>query len=140
MDEHQPAISTEPAGKGIAHLRSPYSAAETLTRTEAAISARGIPILARIDHAAAAAQAGLAMPAATVLIFGNATAGTPIMLAAPTTAIDLPLKILVWDDASGQTWLSYNTPQYLHERHDFPAALMANLAAVRLIAESAVQL
>jgi uncharacterized protein (DUF302 family) len=123
---------------GMIHLRSPHSAAETRLRLEAALAARGIPILAHIDHSASAADAGIAMPAADVYIFGNAKAGTPLMLAAPTLALDLPLKALVWEDAGKQVWVTYNTPEYLKDRHGFPENLMANIAGIRGIVEAAI--
>jgi uncharacterized protein (DUF302 family) len=82
---------------------------------------------------------GLSMPPTKLLIFGNAKAGTPLMLAAPTLALDLPLKALVWEDAEGNVRVSYNTPEYLQQRHGFPPELMANIAGIRLIAEEAVR-
>ncbi len=82
---------------------------------------------------------GLAMKPTKLVIFGNAKAGTPLMLAAPTLALDLPLKALVWEDAEGKVWVSYNTPQYLQERHGFPENLMANIAGIRMIVEEAVR-
>jgi uncharacterized protein (DUF302 family) len=125
--------------KGMIHESSPYSAAETLLRLEAALGKRGIPILARIDHSGAAADVGLVMPTTELVIFGNAKAGTPLMLAAPTLALDLPLKALVWEDSEGKVWVSYNTPEYLRERHGFPEELLKNIAGIRVIAQEVVE-
>ena len=112
---------------------------ETLERLGAVLQSLGIPVLARIDHSGGAAAMGLAMKPTKLVIFGNAKAGTPLMLAAPTLALDLPLKVLVWEDSEGKVWVSYNTPQYLQERHGFPADLMPNIAGIRLIVEEAVR-
>jgi len=124
---------------GMVHLNSRYTTSETLARLEAAVQSKGIHIHAAIDHSGDAAAAGLAMPFTRLLIFGNAKAGTPLMIAAPTLAIDLPLKVLVWEDADGRTWVSYNSPEYLRKRHGVPDEMMQNLAAVRVIAEESVR-
>jgi uncharacterized protein (DUF302 family) len=113
--------------------------AETVRRLEVVLAGKGVPVLARINHSAAAAAVGLTMKPTELLIFGNAKAGTPLMLAAPTTAIDLPLKALVWEDQAGDVWVSYNTPQYLQDRHGFPEELIANIAGIRGIVDAAVQ-
>jgi len=123
---------------GLAHLKSPHSAADTMARLEDNIRSKGIPIHARIDHSADAARAGLTMNPAILLIFGNARAGTPLMVASPTLAIDLPLKALAWQDSDGTVWLSYNTPEYLAERHGIPSELLANIAVIRSLCEAAV--
>src|SRR5450432_2518038 len=104
------------AGEGIISKESKYSVPETLDRVDALLQSKGIKIFVRVDHSGEAEQAGLKMPPTQLLIFGNAKAGTPIMLAAPTAAIDLPLKALAWQDADGKVWLSYNDPQYLKRR------------------------
>lgn len=124
---------------GMVHLNSARSVAETFLRLEALVKAKGIPIHARIDHSGDAAAAGLEMKPARLLIFGNAKAGTPLMAAAPTLAIDLPLKVLVWQDESGFVWVSYNSPEYLQKRHWIPEDLVKNIAAVKVIAEEAVR-
>jgi uncharacterized protein (DUF302 family) len=124
---------------GMVHVSSRYSADETYARLQAAVKAKGIHIHASVDHSGDAAAAGIAMRPTRLLIFGNAKAGTPLMVAAPTLAIDLPLKVLVWEDADGRTWLSYNSPEYLRKRHSVPEELMQNLAAVRAVAEEAVR-
>jgi uncharacterized protein (DUF302 family) len=125
--------------KGMMHLRSSHSAAETLRRLEGMVTARGMTILARIDHSGDAAKAGLKMQPAQLVIFGNAKAGTPLMIAAPTLALDLPLKALVWEDAEGQSWLSFNTSEYLQERHGVPPELMGNIGGARKIFEEAAR-
>jgi uncharacterized protein (DUF302 family) len=125
--------------KGMVHRSSPYCVDETLERLGAILQKLGIPVLARIDHSGGAAAMGLTMKPTKLLIFGNAKAGTPLMLAAPTLALDLPLKALVWEDVNGEVWVSYNTPQYLQERHGFPEELLGNIAGIRLIVDEAVR-
>jgi len=105
------------APDGLTTLRSSYGPKDTMTRLEAEVKARGMTVFARIDHAAGAAGAGLSLRPTELLIFGNAKAGTPLMQTVQTTGIDLPLKALVWEDASGATWLSYNDPAWLAQRH-----------------------
>ena len=123
---------------GLVHLKSPHSAADTMARLEGNVRSKGIPIHARIDHSADAARAGLTMNPAILLIFGNARAGTPLMVASPILAIDLPLKALAWQDSDGAVWLSYNTPEYLAERHGIPSELLGNIAVIRSLCEAAV--
>src|SRR6516225_5571504 len=105
------------AADGLTTIASNYGPKETMDRLEAEIKAKGITVFARIDHAAGAAQAGLSLRPTEVLIFGNAKAGTPLMQADQTMGIDLPLKALVWQDAGGKTWLSYNDPGWIAKRH-----------------------
>ncbi|MGB6686370.1 MAG: DUF302 domain-containing protein [Terracidiphilus sp.] len=124
---------------GMVHLSSPHSVAETLTRLETAIASKGIHIHARVDHSGDAAAAGLEMRPTQLVIFGNAKGGTPLMIAAPTLAIDLPLKALVWEDNDGRVWLSYNSPEHLEKRHGFPDELIKNIAVIRTLAEEAVR-
>jgi uncharacterized protein (DUF302 family) len=124
---------------GIIHLPSPYSVPETFKRLESLVAGRGLPILARIDHSGDAAKVGLNMKPTQLLIFGNAKAGTPVMQASPTAALDLPLKALVWEDADGKVWLSYNSPEYLKQRHNIPDDLLKNISGIRAIAGDAVR-
>jgi uncharacterized protein (DUF302 family) len=124
--------------KGLVHVRSPHPVAEALRRLEALAAARGLTVFARIDFSGDARQVDLEMRPAQLLLVGNPRAGTPLMVAAPTAAIDLPLKVLVWEDAGGQAWLSYNAPEYLQSRHGFPAELVANIAGLRGLVEAAV--
>ena len=100
---------------------------------------RGLAIVAEVDHSGAAANVGLTMQPTKLLIFGNAKAGTPLMVAHPSVALDLPLKMLVAEDSDGHVWLSYNAPDYLQHRHGIPAELMSNIAGIKKIAEEAVR-
>jgi uncharacterized protein (DUF302 family) len=109
------------AADGLITLPSNYGPKETMDRLEAEIRASGMVVFARVDHAAGAAQAGLSLRPTEVLIFGNAKAGTPLMQAEQTIGIDLPLKALVWQDANGKVWLSYNEQSGLAQRHGLPA-------------------
>lgn len=124
---------------GMIHLSSPRPVLETLARLETIVQEKGLRILARIDHSGDAARAGLSMPPTQLLIFGNAKSGTPLMVASPTAAIDLPLKVLVWQDGEEGVWLSYNSPEYLKQRHQLPDNLMPNIAGLGLICAEAVR-
>ena len=117
---------------------SPHSVPETIQRLSALLKSKGVAIFALIDHSGEAERAGLKMRPTQLLIFGNPKGGTPLMLAAPSTAIDLPLKALVWEDADGKVWLSYNSPDYLQQRHGFPADLKKNVAAIEPLLAQAV--
>jgi uncharacterized protein (DUF302 family) len=108
---------------GLITLPSVHSAKETMDRLEADVKAKGLTVFARIDHAAGAKEAGMALRPTVVLIFGNAKGGTPLMQALQTTGIDLPLKALVWEDAGGKVWLSYNDPAWIAERHGDAASV-----------------
>jgi uncharacterized protein (DUF302 family) len=109
------------AADGLTTLQSTFGANETMDRLEAEIGASGMTVFARIDHAAGAAQVGLTLRPTEVLIFGNAKAGTPLMQSNQSIGIDLPLKVLIWEDASGKVWLSYNEPSWLAKRHGLGA-------------------
>ena len=124
---------------GMIHLSSPHSVIETLARLETIVQTKGLTIQARIDHSGDAAKAGLEMLPTKLLIFGNARAGTPLMIASPGVAIDLPLKALVWQDDAGKVWLSYNSPDYLKERHAVPENLLQNIAGIGPICSEAVR-
>jgi uncharacterized protein (DUF302 family) len=124
---------------GIIHLSSPHSVSETLARLEAIVQAKGLTIQARIDHSGDAAKAGLKMQPTQLLIFGNPKSGTPLMVASPSVAIDLPLKALAWQDEDGNVWLSYNSPSYLKERHAIPDNLLQNIAGIGPICAEAVR-
>jgi uncharacterized protein (DUF302 family) len=101
------------------------------------INAKGVTLFALVDHSGEAEKVGMKMPPTKLLIFGSPKAGTPIMLAAPSIAIDLPLKVLVWEDKAGKVWVSYNSPAYLQERHEVPNELMQNIALVETLAAKA---
>lgn len=126
------------SGEGLVHLSSSRSALDTANSLERVVLGRGLRMIARIDHAGDAAKVGLSMQPAELLIFGNPVAGTPLMVASPTLAIDLPLKALVWQDVDGHVWLSYNHPHYLQERHRIPDSLLNNIAGIRSICEEVV--
>ena len=105
------------AADGLTTVRSSYGPKETMDRLAAAVKTKGLTVFARIDHAAGAAEVGLSLRPTVLLIFGNARGGTPLMQSNPTVGIDLPLKALIWQDASGDTWLSYNDPSWIAKRH-----------------------
>src|ERR1700729_2393800 len=128
-----------PSDNGMVHLRSPYSVPETLQRLEALVTAKGLTIFARVDHSGEAAKVGMEMPPTELLIFGSPKSGTPLMIASPTLAIDLPLKALAWQDVDGAVWLSYNSPEYLQQRHQIPENLLPNIAGIRSICEQVVR-
>ena len=109
---------------------------EKITRL---LHAKGVRLFTLIDHSGEAEKVGMTMPATKLLIFGSPKAGTPVMLAAPSAAIDLPLKLLIWEDGAGKVWISYNSLAYLQERHGLPQALMPNLAALEAIAAKAAE-
>jgi len=122
---------------GLVQLASRYPVDETVQRLTHAFTEKGMQIFALIDHSGEAAKVGLQMPATKVVIFGSPKGGTPLMLAAPSLAIDLPLKVLVAEDANGTTSVTYNDPEYLKDRHNVPADLIKNLAgAGALIAKA----
>ena len=124
---------------GMTHLRSPYSVPETLKRLESIVQGKGLKIFELLDHGGEAEKVALKMRPMQLLLFGSPQAGTPVMLAAPTVAIDLPLKALAWEDGDGQVWLSYNSPEYLRNRHNIPEDLLKNLAGAGALLELAVR-
>jgi uncharacterized protein (DUF302 family) len=125
--------------RGMIDLPSPYSVPETMARLESILKEKGVTVFARVDHTGEAAKVGLTMRPTQVLIFGSPKGGTPLMIAAPSVAIDLPLKALVWEDESGKVWLSYNTPEYLQLRHGFAADLLKNIAGISALLQKAVE-
>jgi uncharacterized protein (DUF302 family) len=129
------------AADGLITITSRYGPEETMNRFEAAVTAKGMTVFARIDHAAGATAVGLSLRPTELLIFGNAKAGTPLMQSVQAVGIDLPLKALVWQDASGNTWLSYNDPGWLAKRHrlghDAEAAIRAIAASLNAVATAA---
>jgi uncharacterized protein (DUF302 family) len=124
---------------GIIDTRSRYSVPETLARLQTILTEKGIKIFATVDHSGEAEKAGMAMRPTQLLIFGNPKGGTPLMVAAPRLAIDLPLKALAWQDDQDQVWLSYNSPEYLQQRHGFPAELVKNIAGIGALIQKAVE-
>ena len=126
-------------GKGLINIPSNHSVDEIVTKLEGILQAKGITLFALVDHSGEAARAGMKMRPTKLLIFGNPRAGTPVMLAAPSSAIDLPLKILVWEDDQGKVWITYNSPTYLQTRHNLPADLLQNIAVIEPLAKTAAQ-
>lgn len=122
---------------GIIDILSNHSVDETVEKLRSILNAKGVTLFALIDHSGEAAKVGMNMPPTKLLIFGSPKAGTPLMLAAPSIAIDLPLKILIWQDKQGKVRASYNSPQYLQERHGLSQDLLQNIAAVATLAEKA---
>jgi uncharacterized protein (DUF302 family) len=124
---------------GLIRIASRHSVEETLQLLESAFTSHGLQIFARIDHSAEAEKFGLKMPSTKVLIFGSPKGGTPLMNAAPSLAIDLPLKALVAEDTQGKVWVSYNDPEYLKNRHAVPADLMKNISGAGDLIEKTVE-
>jgi uncharacterized protein (DUF302 family)/uncharacterized membrane protein YidH (DUF202 family) len=124
---------------GIIDKLSDHSVDDTVAMLKQLLEAKGIALFALIDHSGEAEKVGLKMRPTKLLIFGSPKAGTPVMLAAPRSAIDLPLKILVWQDADAKTWVSYNSPAYLQQRHGFPSELLQNISAVEVLAAKAAE-
>lgn len=122
---------------GLVRLLSRHSVAVTIDRLDASLRQRNILVFARIDFSGDATRAGLQMRPEQMLIFGNPKAGTPLMLQAPAVGLDLPLKVLAWEDAEGKVWAAYNDPQYIVRRHGIEPGLAVNLAAVVPLIEAA---
>jgi uncharacterized protein (DUF302 family) len=133
------AINPIEKKNGIVDVPSNHSVNETVERIKSILQSKGITLFALIDHSGEAEKVGMKMPPTKLLIFGSPKAGTPLMLAAPSIAIDLPLKILVWEDGEGKVWLSYNSPEYLQERHGLPEDLVKNIAVVGALATKAAE-
>jgi uncharacterized protein (DUF302 family) len=123
--------------EGIVSTRSPRSVDKTVEHLQALLQGNGIALFALIDHSGESARSGMTMRPTKLLIVGNPKAGTPLMLAAPRSAIDLPLKILVWEDAQGDVWISINSTRYLQKRHGLPDELLPNIAGLETLAAKA---
>jgi uncharacterized protein (DUF302 family) len=126
-----------PNNNGIVDIASNHSVDETVSRLKGILEAKGVTLFGLIDHSGEAEKVGMTMPPTKLLVFGIPKAGTPIMQAAPSAALDLPLKILVWEDSERKVWISYNSPAYLQQRHGIPAELMQNIAVVETLAAKA---
>ena len=124
---------------GILKKRSNYSVDETLERLKQTLQRKGITIFAIVDHSGEAEKVGLKMPPTKLVVFGSPKAGTPLMLAAPDIAIDLPLKILISEEPGGNVWVSYNSPAYLQERHGLPREFLQNIAVVETLAAAVTE-
>jgi uncharacterized protein (DUF302 family) len=123
--------------EGIVRIPSHHSVDETVDKLKTILQSKGVTLFALIDHSGEAEKVGMKMPPTKLLIFGNPKGGTPLMLAAPSIAIDVPLKILVAEDSQGQVWISYNSAEYLKERHGLPQDLLQNIAVVQTLAAAA---
>ncbi len=128
---------TSAEDNGIVNLPSPHTVDEIVEKLQNILQAKQVTVFALVDHSGEAAKAGMKMPPTKLVIFGNPKAGTPLMLASPSIAIDLPLKILVWQDAQGKVWVSFNSPAYLQERHNLPPELLQNIGVVEALARQA---
>jgi uncharacterized protein (DUF302 family) len=123
--------------EGIVKIPSRHSVAETVDRLKSILQSKGVTLFALVDHSGEAEKVGMKMPPTKLLIFGNPKGGTPLMQASPSAAIDLPLKILVAEDSEGKVWISYNSAEYLKERHGLPESLLPNIAVVQTLAATA---
>jgi uncharacterized protein (DUF302 family) len=130
-------MSANESDQGIKIVAVSSGVDETMDRLESLAKKRGLTVFARINFAKDAAAAGLSMQPTQLLILGSPAAGTPLMVAAPGTALDLPLKVLAWADAANRCWVSFNTPEYLQRRHGFPAEMMANIAGLEKLVQAA---
>jgi uncharacterized protein (DUF302 family) len=124
---------------GMVDIPSRYSVPESLVRLEAILKEKGLTIFARVDHSGEAKKVGMEMRPTQLVIFGSPKGGTPLMVAAPSLAIDLPLKALAWQDEQGKVWLSYNSPEYLQQRHGIPEDLLKNISGVGALIQKAVE-
>jgi uncharacterized protein (DUF302 family) len=138
MSNNDEAI-TSPTKEGIITKLSPFSVEETLERLQTTINSRGLSVFAHINHSGEAEKVGLKMQKAHVLIFGSPKAGTPLMIASPLLALDLPLKALIWQDHDDHVWVSYNSTEYLATRYAIPPTLTRNIAGIDLLITSALQ-
>jgi uncharacterized protein (DUF302 family) len=133
-------ISPDPSSEnGLVNVASDHPVPETIDRLESLAKSKGLTVFARIDFSGDAAKVDLEMRPTQMLIFGSPKAGTPLMLATPSIAIDLPLKALAWQDAGGSVWLSYNSPDYLKRRHGVPETLLPNISGIKLLVEQAAR-
>jgi len=128
-----------PTAQGIVDKVSNHSVDETVERIKSLLESKNVTLFAIIDHSGEAEKAGMKMLPTKLLIFGSPKAGTPLMLASRSIAIDLPLKLLVWEDGGGKVWISYNSPDYLQQRHRLPQELLQNIAVVETLAAKAAE-
>jgi uncharacterized protein (DUF302 family)/uncharacterized membrane protein YidH (DUF202 family) len=139
VEQNQETSMTSTTDNGIIDTPSNHSVAETVEKLKSILQDKGITLFALVDHSGEAEKAGMKMPPTKLLVFGNPKGGTPVMLAAPSIAIDLPLKVLVWEDSRGKTWLSYNSAEYLRKRHAVPDDLVKNIAVVGALVEKVAE-
>jgi len=126
-------------GNGLLQVASKYSVDETMKRLESILAERGVRVFTVVDHSGEGEKVGMKMRPTKLVIFGNPKGGTPLMIAAPSLAIDLPLKALIWEDESGKVWITYNSPEYLQQRHGVPEDLIKNIAVAGALAAKAVE-
>jgi uncharacterized protein (DUF302 family) len=124
---------------GLVDLPSNHSVEETVEKLAGILKSKEITLFALVDHSGEAEKAGIKMRPTKLFIFGNPKAGTPVMLASPSSAIDLPLKILIWEDANDKVWITYNSPIYLQQRHNIPPELLQNIAVIEPLAKKAAE-
>jgi uncharacterized protein (DUF302 family) len=137
QDSEEVSMAPAVAAKGIIDKPSNHSVEQTVDKLKNILQSKGVTVFALIDHSGEAEKVGMKMPPTKLLIFGSPKAGTPLMLAAPSIAIDLPLKILVREDTQGKVWISYNSSEYLKDRHGLPPDLLQNIAVVETLAAKA---
>ena len=125
--------------RGLVDIASNHSVDETVKKLKAILQAKGVTLFALIDHSGEAAKVGMKMLPTKLLIFGNPKAGTPVMIASPSSAIDLPLKILIREDDHGKIWITYNSPAYLQQRHNAPAEVLPNISVIEALAKAVAE-
>jgi uncharacterized protein (DUF302 family) len=126
-----------PRASGLIDIPSNHSVEETVRKLKGILQAKGVTLFALVDHSGESEKAGMKMRPTKLVIFGNPKAGTPVMVASPSSAIDLPLKILIWEDAQGNVWVTYNSSSYLRDRHGIPSELMPNIEIIETLAKKA---
>ena len=126
-------------GNGLIDLPSKRSVDETLDKLRGILASKSIALFTIVDHSGEAAKVGMKMLPTKLVIFGNPKAGTPVMIASPSSAIDLPLKILIWEDDHGKVWITYNSPAYLQQRHNVPAEVLPNISVVEMLAKAVAE-
>ena len=126
-------------GGGIVDIPSNHSVDQTVEKLRAILEAKSVSLFALVDHSGEAEKVGMKMRPTKLLIFGSPSAGTPLMLAAPSLALDLPLKVLIREDDNGRVWVSYNSPEYLQQRHAFPSELLQNISVASTLAAKAAE-
>jgi uncharacterized protein (DUF302 family)/uncharacterized membrane protein YidH (DUF202 family) len=139
LEQSQEKSMSPSPENGIVTIPSHHTVDQTVEKLEAILQAKGVKLFALVDHSGEAEEAGLQMRPTKLLIFGSPKAGTPLMIATPSIAIDLPLKVLVWEDADGKVWISYNSSQYLQARHHLPQELLQNIAVVEALTSKAAE-
>jgi len=138
-EAYMSAIPEAAHDNGIGRIASQHSVNDTVAKLVTMLQAKNVKLFTVVDHSGEAEKVGLSMPNTKLLIFGNPKGGTPLMLASPSAALDLPLKVLVAEDTAGKVWTSYNSPSYLQQRHNLPANLLLNIAVIETLVANAAQ-